>query len=50
MVHLWEISQSGRSRKYCSLVGSHGAINAIDFDNEGVNKLLSFLLHFFDKY
>jgi len=38
MVHLWEISQSGQSRKYCSLVGSHGAINALDFDNEGVNK------------
>ncbi len=40
MVHLWEISSSGQPRKYCSLQGSLGAINAIDFDNEGVRKYL----------
>ena len=38
MVHLWEISASGQHRKYCSLQGSHGAINALDFDNEGVRR------------
>jgi hypothetical protein len=38
MIHLWEISSSGSPHKYCSLYGSHGAINAVDFDNEGVNK------------
>jgi hypothetical protein len=40
MVHLWEISATGQQHKYCSLQGSHGAINAIDFDNEGVMKFL----------
>ena len=36
MIHLWRISPSGQPTKYCSLVSSHGAINALDFDNEGV--------------
>lgn len=36
MVHLWEISSSGHPRRYTSLSGSHGSINALDFDNEGV--------------
>ncbi|CAF4332014.1 unnamed protein product [Rotaria socialis] len=35
MVHLWEISSIGQQEKYCSLQGSQGAINALDFDNEG---------------
>ncbi|CAF0785653.1 unnamed protein product [Rotaria sordida] len=35
MIHLWEISSTGQQSKYCSLQGSHGAINALDFDNEG---------------
>jgi hypothetical protein len=38
MIHLWEISSAGQPYKYCSLYGSHGAINSLDFDNEGVNK------------
>lgn len=43
MVHLWEISSSGQHRKYFSLQGSHGAINALDFDNEGVRRQCLFL-------
>ncbi|CAF4624038.1 unnamed protein product, partial [Rotaria sp. Silwood2] len=39
MIHLWEISLTGQQRKYCSLQGSHGAINALDFDNEGFRLL-----------
>jgi dihydroorotate dehydrogenase len=40
MIHLWEISASGQQHKYCSLQGSQGAINALDFDNEGVKKII----------
>ena len=43
MVHLWEISASGQHHKYGSLHGSHGAINALDFDNEGVRIGISFV-------
>ena len=39
-MHLWEISSTGQPRRYCSLQGSNGAINAVDFDNEGVRKCL----------
>ncbi|CAF1168435.1 unnamed protein product [Rotaria sordida] len=39
MVHLWEIPSVGQPYKYCSLHGSHGAINALDFDNEGARLL-----------
>ncbi|CAF0827576.1 unnamed protein product [Rotaria sp. Silwood1] len=39
MIHLWEISSTGQQHKYCSLQGSHGAINALDFDNEGFRLL-----------
>jgi autophagy-related protein 16 len=39
MVHLWTISSTGQQNKYCSLQGSHGAINALDFDNEGCGLL-----------
>jgi hypothetical protein len=47
MVHLWEISSTGQQRLYCSLQGSHGAINAIDFDNEGVmNNSIKNEIHF----
>ncbi|CAF1165549.1 unnamed protein product [Adineta steineri] len=35
MIYLWEIASSGQPYKYCTLHGSHGAINALDFDNEG---------------
>ena len=38
MVHLWEITSNGQQDKSCSLQGSHEAINAIDFNNEGVHK------------
>jgi hypothetical protein len=40
MVHLWEITAAGQQHEYCSLQGSHGAINALDFDNEGVKKII----------
>ncbi|CAF0868683.1 unnamed protein product [Adineta steineri] len=40
MVHLWEITSTGQQYKYCSLQGSHGAINALDFDNEGCRLLV----------
>ncbi|CAF1575256.1 unnamed protein product [Rotaria sp. Silwood1] len=39
MVHLWELPSTGQPFKYCSLYGSHGAINALDFDNEGARLL-----------
>ncbi|CAF2686194.1 unnamed protein product [Rotaria sp. Silwood2] len=39
MVHLWELPSLGQPYKYCSLYGSHGAINALDFDNEGARLL-----------
>ncbi|CAF0731003.1 unnamed protein product, partial [Didymodactylos carnosus] len=35
IINLWEITSTGQQRKYCSLAGSSGAINAIDFDSEG---------------
>jgi hypothetical protein len=47
MVHLWEISSTGQQYKYCSLQGSHGAINALDFDNEGVSKSFIVILYCF---
>jgi len=43
MIHLWEISSNGQYNKYCSLHGSQGAINAIDFDNEGVLFIVIFV-------
>ncbi|CAF2172752.1 unnamed protein product [Rotaria magnacalcarata] len=39
MVHLWDVSSAGQPYKYGSLGGSLGAINALDFDNEGARLL-----------
>lgn len=38
VIRLWEISSTGHQHKYCTLSGSDGSINAIDFANEGVSE------------
>ena len=38
MIYLWEITTSGAPYKNSTLYGSHRAINALDFDYEGVSR------------
>lgn len=37
-IHLWEVPANGHAYPHGFLQGSHGAINTLDFDTEGVSR------------